>query len=432
MGQAIERLGFQAAGALPAIEIAIHLARYLPARQFCRDRTVLDIACGEGYGSFLMAERWGASRVHAVDISEEAILRAREFFASDRITFHHFGAEELDARFEPGSFDLVVCLETFEHVSDPGAMLRSFRRLLRPDGIALISCPNDYCYYGSSDRANPFHVRKYSFDDFRYTAELALGPAVCYMLGAPVAGYLTVEPWVGEAIDPRAAPRVQIEGRGRLDAQLIAPDQPADWTNCNYFLGVWGPPSARPAPTAVLYPINMHMLPPHRQAQFDALESARQAADEERHEALRQAAKAHEQAELARQEARRDSEALIEQAHERASAAERDARCAGLRAAALSAENEFIRQECSRLRHEMYLGQQREQALRERIAALDRDLLAVGLRAAALQFEAEFRRAYLTSEEYLDMRRRIENIDRLKRKIPRPVWNLVRTVFARR
>lgn len=432
MGQAMERLGFQAAGALPAIEIAIHVARYLPARQHCAGRTVLDIACGEGYGAFLMAERWGAAQVHAVDVSEEAIRRAREFFSSERIAFHQFGAEELDARFAPCTFDLIVCLETFEHVADPGAMLRSFRRLLKPDGIALISCPNDYCYYGSSDQANQFHVRKYTFDDFRYIAELALGPAVCYMLGAPVAGYMTVEPAAGEAIDPRAAPRAQIEGRGRLEAQLTAPDQPANWTNCNYFLGVWGPPSARPAPSAVLYPINMHVLPPHRQAQFDALQSARQAAEAERHEALRKAAQAHEQAERARQEARRDAEALVEQMRERAAAADRDARCAGLRAAALGVENEFVREECNRLRHEIYLGQQREQSLRERIATLDRDLLAVGLRAAALQFEAEFRRAHLTSEEYLEMRRRIENIERMKRMIPRPVWSLVRTVFARR
>ena len=76
----IERLTFDGSAPYSALEAAIHLNRYLVVRGLCRGRRVLDIACGEGYGSFLMTDVWGASSVAGVDISHEAIDNARRLF----------------------------------------------------------------------------------------------------------------------------------------------------------------------------------------------------------------------------------------------------------------------------------------------------------------------------------------------------------------
>ena len=68
-------------------EAAIHLDRYLTAKQFVTGKHVLDIACGEGYGSKLMKD-WGAASVVGVDISSEALQIANQMFAEEGITFY--------------------------------------------------------------------------------------------------------------------------------------------------------------------------------------------------------------------------------------------------------------------------------------------------------------------------------------------------------
>ncbi len=158
----IERLSFAETQAYSAVEAAIHLCRYSLAQRLCAGKTVLDISCGEGYGSALMATHWGAAEVHGVDISEEAIGCARERFGAEHVTFHCRPADDLDEVFEAESFALIVCLETMEHVPDAGRLLASLRRLLKPDGVLVLTCPNDWWYYPTPAEGNPYHVRKFT------------------------------------------------------------------------------------------------------------------------------------------------------------------------------------------------------------------------------------------------------------------------------
>ncbi len=253
--QHIERLSFAEAEPHQAIEAAIHLGRYLLARPFCAGRKVLDAACGEGYGSFFMSRRWAARDVHGIDVSGEAIARARRCFGGDGITFHEKRVEDLDSTFSEGEFDLAISLETIEHVDDPGLLLRSLRRAVRPGGAIIVSCPNDHWYYRSAGERNPFHVRKFTFDDFCSLASAELGPARRWLFGTPLFGYVNIGSDSARAGTGRMA---LLEARDGLDALIVPPDEGLHAGNCSYFVGVWGEVvGAEPTEAGVLYPCSM-------------------------------------------------------------------------------------------------------------------------------------------------------------------------------
>ncbi|MEN3584476.1 methyltransferase domain-containing protein [Streptomyces sp. ZYX-F-203] len=92
--------------------------RYLLARQYAHG-TVLDCACGSGYGSYLMAKNPDVGHVHGYDRDPDVIEPARLHLGSERVSFWQADLEEVD---RPA--DLLVCLETIEHLDDPMAVSR--------------------------------------------------------------------------------------------------------------------------------------------------------------------------------------------------------------------------------------------------------------------------------------------------------------------
>ncbi len=257
----MERLSFSDAGQYSGLEASIHMARYAFARPLCVDKVVLDMACGEGYGSRLLAQ-WGARRVVGVDISAEAIDQAQRLFASDSVEFRREAADTIDSALTPCTFDLIVSLETIEHVPDPVALLESFKRLLKPGGVMVISCPNDWWYYPRAEERNPFHLRKYTFDEFRTESERVLGRAAAWYFGAPMAGFcnsrvdqlLEAEPEASQASMLRACladhvmtlPSEEQAGPGAASA--------------SYFVGIWSSEEQLALPAmagAAILPVSM-------------------------------------------------------------------------------------------------------------------------------------------------------------------------------
>ena len=132
-------------------------ARVLGAR-------VIDMACGEGYGAEVLSR--SAATVVGVDANPEAHAHARLRYVRENLRFDRGLVETYGER---GGYDVVVFLQTIEHVLDPTQVLEHFRRLLSPGGRAYVSTPNVLTLAppGAIRSDNPWHLREYRHQEFR-------------------------------------------------------------------------------------------------------------------------------------------------------------------------------------------------------------------------------------------------------------------------
>ncbi len=218
-----------------ANEYAIHALRYLPLRSVVADLHVLDIACGEGLGSQLLA-RWGAcqsislprraARIHAAD------LQSVTFLASEACEF----LETTDR-----TFDVIASVETIEHLAEPRRFLEGLRRCRSTEGKILISCPNDIYYYAAGSSLNEFHLATYSFEQFKTMSEEILGPAD-WGLGTVANGfsilpYSLTERRTNTYLEAISGTQDLEGGIAGLDPQDEAGLTPA---NAIFYIGAWG------------------------------------------------------------------------------------------------------------------------------------------------------------------------------------------------
>jgi glycosyltransferase involved in cell wall biosynthesis/SAM-dependent methyltransferase len=139
-----------------------HLHRYLIARELASGKKVLDIACGEGYGAAILATT--AARVIGVDISKEAIAGASGRYIRDNLEFIIGRCEAIPL--PDTSVDLVVSFETIEHIEQHDTMMREVARVLRPDGVLIISSPDRDRYSGALGNRNIFHLKELDRPEF--------------------------------------------------------------------------------------------------------------------------------------------------------------------------------------------------------------------------------------------------------------------------
>ncbi|HYF03359.1 MAG TPA: methyltransferase domain-containing protein [Patescibacteria group bacterium] len=139
-----------------------HIHRYKIANELVEGKTVLDIASGEGYGSAFLAEK--AAHVIGVDISEESVAYAKRRYAYARNVEYRIGSCE-DIPCEDNSIDVLVSFETIEHITDHDLFMREIKRVLRPDGIVILSSPNKLTYTDEPDHHNPYHLHELYRED---------------------------------------------------------------------------------------------------------------------------------------------------------------------------------------------------------------------------------------------------------------------------
>lgn len=139
-----------------------HWHRYEFARGLAAGKRVLDAACGEGYGSALLAGT--AQSVVGVDIDAPTIRHAQARYGNAaNVTFVQGDCTVLP--FPERSFDVIVSFETLEHVAEQERLVAGFARLLADDGVLIVSSPDKRTYSDASGFRNEYHVRELYRDE---------------------------------------------------------------------------------------------------------------------------------------------------------------------------------------------------------------------------------------------------------------------------
>jgi 2-polyprenyl-3-methyl-5-hydroxy-6-metoxy-1,4-benzoquinol methylase len=140
-----------------------HLAVYEWIGARAAGLRMLDMACGEGYGSEVLSR--SAASVVGVDANPEAHEHARLRYRRQNLRFERGLVQTYGER---GSFDAVVFLQTIEHVHDPVAVLEHFRWTMATGAVAYISTPNllTLAPRGAQKSANPWHLKEYRAQEF--------------------------------------------------------------------------------------------------------------------------------------------------------------------------------------------------------------------------------------------------------------------------
>lgn len=345
----MERLSLDKEPAYAGLEASIHIARYALASSLVKGMRVLDISCGEGYGTYLL-KQFGASRVIGVDVSLEAIERAQKKFGGNEIYFQALDASELENTFETCSFDVIVSIETIEHLPDPEAFLRSLKTVATRDAVIIITCPNDYWYFPTPEERNPYHLKKYHFEDFRRLANGVLGENGCWSIGTASFGFTTTPLEVSQNYTeiPDSWLRYRsVDGAFLVNGGNISPIEPKV---SSYFVGVWG--LSEPLVATAFLPLSM-----------DNYASMVRAVDWDRTQYERASAN------LARlnayiEEMKFKYAALEEEREQLQTRAERAERDLGLRLRAVTMENELIRNNLASIRHDRDQLVQKQEFLR--------------------------------------------------------------------
>ena len=142
-----------------------HLHRYNIISDLVKDKVVLDIACGTGYGSEILSQN--AKYVYGVDISKETIDYCNENYKRDNLSYMEGSISEIPI--ENNSIDAIVSFETIEHVTEElqEQFLREIPRVLKEDGILIISTPDKKIYSDIPKYTNEFHIKEFYKEEFK-------------------------------------------------------------------------------------------------------------------------------------------------------------------------------------------------------------------------------------------------------------------------
>ncbi|WP_409563187.1 methyltransferase domain-containing protein [Hyphomicrobium sp. MC8b] len=146
-----------------------HVCRYQWAVPYVRPGdTVLDAACGLGYGSYVIQTNTKARRTIGIDNSAYAIAYASKNFStvSPELEFRKGDLPDSLREIPSNSVDVVTSFETLEHIAENHVLLAEFQRILTPAGRILVSIPNDWTDEGGND-PNPYHVHVYTLERLR-------------------------------------------------------------------------------------------------------------------------------------------------------------------------------------------------------------------------------------------------------------------------
>ncbi|MFM5574933.1 methyltransferase domain-containing protein [Aeromonas veronii] len=216
-----------------------HCIRYHKAAELIRpEDTVLDVACGLGYGSHILYQNSRAKKVVGVDLSDFGISYARAHYGmTGEVEFYVGDAQRLD-EIPDNSIDFITAFETIEHVPEPELYLNALKRVLKPSGRIMLCAPNNWADETGKD-PNPHHLHVYTWP--RLVGECSK----YFMLEK---GYTQV---AGGAMKCHHSPRkwTEIDPNKELDSEaewilLLVMKNPAEGINVPYYETCWKIPES--------------------------------------------------------------------------------------------------------------------------------------------------------------------------------------------
>lgn len=140
-----------------------HLHRYALSCNYVSGKTVLDIASGEGYGSNILSKT--ATKVYGVDIDATTIANAKIKYQAENLEFLVGNTSEIPL--ETNSVDIVISFETIEHHEFHDEMMQEIKRVLRPEGVMIISTPDKLEYTDKRLFNNQYHIKELYKEEFQ-------------------------------------------------------------------------------------------------------------------------------------------------------------------------------------------------------------------------------------------------------------------------
>ncbi|RNB75976.1 class I SAM-dependent methyltransferase [Brevibacillus invocatus] len=142
-----------------------HIARYYFATPYIKGR-VLDIACGTGYGSHMVAKerKRELTELIAVDNDDDTIYYANREYNHQKIIYQKEDALDPDLPEKLGMFDTILSFETIEHVADDQRFMDNLYQMLKPGGMLILSSP--FGRGRGMPTSEPFHVHQLTPAEF--------------------------------------------------------------------------------------------------------------------------------------------------------------------------------------------------------------------------------------------------------------------------
>lgn len=139
-----------------------HLHRYAMVTNYIKDKIVLDIASGEGYGSNIMSNK--ATFVYGIDIDDTAVQEAKLKYKNENLEFLTGSTSHIPI--DDNTIDVVVSFETIEHHDEHDEMMNEIKRVLKPEGLLIISTPDKLYYSDQRNFNNQFHIKELYKEEF--------------------------------------------------------------------------------------------------------------------------------------------------------------------------------------------------------------------------------------------------------------------------
>lgn len=142
-----------------------HVHRYQEALKYIKNTDkVLDIACGTGFGTAIIASAT-KNEVVGGDLDPESIALCTKSWSKPNLNFKVIDGTAI--AFDNHYFDVIVSFETLEHTTQYKKMLSEFKRVLKPNGILILSTPNQKLTSPNGVIFNPYHTQEFHYEELQ-------------------------------------------------------------------------------------------------------------------------------------------------------------------------------------------------------------------------------------------------------------------------